>query len=111
MEDQEKITIKTTTLKTTRSIRHDHLFKVVVLGDAKVGKTSLVAAFTGSNKFSEEYLPTLAVDFKTKVLSHNEKNIKLQIWDSDLSADRKVSPEMGQELAIRHQAPMSKCQP
>jgi len=169
MEDQEKITIKTTTLKTTRSIRHDHLFKVVVLGDAKVGKTSLVAAFTGSNKFSEEYLPTLAVDFKTKVLSHNEKNIKLQIWDSastsrtklaqmgelyysgamagiycfditdkstfqhvdqwmlklsnsqynidkdnviqvvvgcksDLSADRKVSPEMGQELAIRHQA-------
>ena len=48
MEDQEKTTIKTTTaLKTTRSVRHDHLFKVVVLGDAKVGKTSLVAAFTG----------------------------------------------------------------
>ena len=47
MEDQDKTTIKTTTLKTTRSIRHDHLFKVVVLGDAKVGKTSLVAAFTG----------------------------------------------------------------
>ena len=45
MEDQEKTTIKTTTR--TRSIRHDHLFKVVVLGDAKVGKTSLVAAFTG----------------------------------------------------------------
>ena len=48
MEDQENSTIKTTTaLKTTRSVRHDHLFKVVVLGDAKVGKTSLVAAFTG----------------------------------------------------------------
>jgi GTPase SAR1 family protein len=48
MENQEKTTtIKTTTLKTTGSIRHDHLFKVVVLGDAKVGKTSLVAAFTG----------------------------------------------------------------
>ena len=47
MEDQEKTTIKTTALKTTRSVRHDHLFKVVVLGDAKVGKTSLVAAFTG----------------------------------------------------------------
>ena len=61
--------------------RHDHLFKVVVLGDAKVGKTSLVASFTGgSNKFTEDYLPTLAVDFKTKVLSYNGKNIKLQIW-------------------------------
>lgn len=43
MENQDT----TTTLKTTKSIRHDHLFKVVVLGDAKVGKTSLVAAFTG----------------------------------------------------------------
>ena len=59
--------------------RHDHLFKVVVLGDAKVGKTSLLASFTGS-KFTEEYLPTLAVDFKTKVLTYNDKNIKLQIW-------------------------------
>ena len=47
MEDQEKTTRKPTTLKATRSVRHDHLFKVVVLGDAKVGKTSLVAAFTG----------------------------------------------------------------
>ena len=47
MEDQEKTTIKTPTRTRTRSIRHDHLFKVVVLGDAKVGKTSLVAAFTG----------------------------------------------------------------
>ena len=48
MEDQEKTTTLKTPLKTTRSsVRHDHLFKVVVLGDAKVGKTSLVAAFTG----------------------------------------------------------------
>ena len=68
------------TRKRKKHQRHDHLFKVVVLGDAKVGKTSLVAAFTGSNEFSEDYLPTLAVDFKTKVLSHNGKNIKLQIW-------------------------------
>ena len=47
MENQGTTTILKPILKTTQSIRHDHLFKVVVLGDAKVGKTSLVAAFTG----------------------------------------------------------------
>ena len=40
------------TLKRSQTVRHDHLFKVVILGDAKVGKTSLVAAFTGDS-FSE----------------------------------------------------------
>ena len=60
-------------------LRHDFLYKVVILGDTKAGKTSLVRKFT-ENKFTEEYFPTFAVDFKTKVLTVNGKTIKLQIW-------------------------------
>ena len=60
-------------------LRHDFLYKVVVLGDTSSGKTSLVKRFT-KNQFSIDEKPTLAVDFQTKVLKVNEKTIKLQIW-------------------------------
>ena len=58
---------------------YDYLFKVVLLGDAQVGKTSLLKRFT-EDTFSQEYLNTIGVDFKTKLISHKEKTIKLQIW-------------------------------
>ena len=60
-------------------LRHDQLLKVVVLGDAKAGKSSLVRRFA-EDTFSEEYVETLAVAFKTKIIELNEKRIKLQIW-------------------------------
>ena len=60
-------------------VRYDYLFKVVLLGDAQVGKTSLLKRFT-EDTFSSEYLNTIGVDFKTKLISHKEKTIKLQIW-------------------------------
>ena len=59
--------------------RHDFLYKVVILGDAKVGKTCIAKRFT-EDVFSEDYLPTMVVDFKTKIVNHNGKAIKLQIW-------------------------------
>lgn len=59
--------------------RHDFLFKVIVLGDTQAGKSCLVKKFV-EDTFIADYLPTIAVDFKTKILEQNGKTIKLQIW-------------------------------
>ena len=37
------------------------LFKIVAVGDGRVGKTSLIRRFA-ENKFDMNYLPTLGVD-------------------------------------------------
>lgn len=63
-----------------KPVRYDHLFKVVILGDAKSGKTSLLKRFV-DDAFTTDYYATIGVDFKTKiVVGPNEKMIKLQIW-------------------------------
>jgi len=61
--------------------QYQHLFKVIIVGAGKVGKTSLTIRFA-EDRFRESYLPTLGVDFLTKNLAINEKQIKLQLWDT-----------------------------
>ena len=65
----------------TRGPRYQHLFKVIVVGAGKVGKTSLTIRFA-EDRFRESYLPTLGVDFMTKNLTVNKANVKLQLWDT-----------------------------
>ncbi len=55
-------------------------FKIVIVGDAAVGKTSLVRGFI-KEKFSTEYLPTLGVDIYYKQLNINGRVVDLSIWD------------------------------
>lgn len=62
--------------------REYHLiFKVLLLGDTNVGKSSFVMR-TIHNKFSNDFNPTIGVDFCSKVFRYNNMNIKLQIWDT-----------------------------
>lgn len=58
----------------------DFKFKVVIVGDAGVGKTTLTHRFL-SGVFKETYKLTLGMDFYIKKLELNEKQIKLHIWD------------------------------
>ena len=60
---------------------YDHLFKVVFVGDAGVGKTQIINKFV-KNKFSNDYKPTIGVDFYFKTINSNGKIIKLQLWDT-----------------------------
>jgi len=60
---------------------YQHLFKVIIVGAGKVGKTSLTIRFA-EDRFRESYLPTLGVDFLTKNLTIGKKKIKLQLWDT-----------------------------
>ena len=58
------------------------VYKVIVVGDAGVGKTSLARRYT-TGQFDESYLFTLGVDFFTKQIKlKDDTNIKLVIYDT-----------------------------
>ena len=59
----------------------DYKFKIIVIGDAGVGKTSLVSRFAGLD-VSESYMATIGVEVNSTLLTVNEKVIKLQFWDT-----------------------------
>ncbi|XP_026190212.1 ras-like GTP-binding protein RYL1 [Cyclospora cayetanensis] len=59
----------------------DHLVKLLVLGDSSVGKSSLLLRFA-ENKFDPNFVLTIGVDFKTKVVECGGRRIKLQVWDT-----------------------------
>lgn len=60
---------------------YDLLFKIVLIGDAGVGKTCIVQRFK-SGTFMERQGSTIGVDFTMKTLILDGKRVKLQIWDT-----------------------------
>ena len=60
---------------------YDHLFKVIIIGDSGVGKSSLMSRFA-DDLYSESYISTIGVDFKIRTLTIDGKVIKMQIWDT-----------------------------
>ncbi len=57
-----------------------YLLKIVILGDPAVGKTSLVKRYV-DNMFRMEYMMTIGTDIRTKIISINDKIVKLVLWD------------------------------
>ena len=60
---------------------YDYLFKLLIIGDSAVGKTSLLLRYT-DEAYSEHYISTIGVDFKIKTMELDGKTVKLQIWDT-----------------------------
>ena len=65
--------------------RQEMIYKIIVIGDPAVGKTSLLTNFCG-DKFQYEYVPTVGVNItKQKVTVKNDMgkdtDIYLMIWD------------------------------
>ncbi|GAU97671.1 hypothetical protein RvY_08927 [Ramazzottius varieornatus] len=58
-----------------------HDFKVVLLGEGCVGKTSLVLRYV-ENKFNEKHESTLQASFLTKKLTIGNRRVNLSIWDT-----------------------------
>jgi len=59
---------------------YDVIFKVVIFGDAGCGKTTLRKRFM-TNQFVSSTQGTIGIDFDTKILEIDEKEVKLLIWD------------------------------
>lgn len=61
--------------------RYDVLYKVVLVGDLGVGKTSILQRYK-FGVFEENYKATIGVDFTVQTLKIDNKTVKLQIWDT-----------------------------
>lgn len=60
---------------------HDHLFKIVLIGDSAVGKSNILSRFV-KGEFNPESKTTIGVEFATKNITLDQKRIKLQVWDT-----------------------------
>jgi small GTP-binding protein len=60
----------------------DFQIKIVLVGEAGVGKTSLMAWYVDGCKLPT-YMPTIGIDFKIKCMSLDDgTRVKLQLWDT-----------------------------
>lgn len=60
---------------------YDYILKVILLGSASVGKTSLLSRFC-DDLFTDSYQSTIGIDFRIKTLKLQDHTIKIQIWDT-----------------------------
>ena len=61
--------------------QHKYLFPICLLGEAGVGKTSLLTRFC-DNSFKERYNNTIGVDFRVITLKCKNIISKIHIWDT-----------------------------
>lgn len=60
---------------------YDLLFKLLLIGDSGVGKTSILFRFS-DDAYTPTFISTIGIDFKIKTIELRGKKIKLQIWDT-----------------------------
>ncbi|MEM3526476.1 MAG: ArgE/DapE family deacylase [Candidatus Jordarchaeaceae archaeon] len=60
--------------------QEEYAFKIIVIGDGGVGKTSLIVRLT-ENRFPEDYKMTLGTSFAAHTMNVNDSVVTLQIWD------------------------------
>ena len=58
-----------------------YIIKILTLGDASVGKSSIVLRYS-ENKFNEAWLSTIGVDSKRKIVKIKGESVKVSIWDT-----------------------------
>jgi small GTP-binding protein len=62
-------------------VNFDYLFKFIVIGDESVGKTCLLLYFT-DKRFRTSHQVTIGVEFGSRCVDIDGRQIKLQIWDT-----------------------------
>ncbi|XP_065827441.1 uncharacterized protein [Oscarella lobularis] len=59
----------------------EYLYKILLIGDSSVGKTSLLMRFVDES-FAPSYTATVGIDWKAKVVNLDGFAIRLQLWDT-----------------------------
>jgi len=59
----------------------DYMFKLLIIGNSSVGKTSFLFRYA-DDSFTSAFVSTVDIDFKVKTVFRNDKRVKLQIWDT-----------------------------
>ena len=62
-------------------IQELRLYKVIILGDSGVGKTSISHRVT-INEFDEKLVPTISVDLQNFKIKIKNQNFIIQLWDN-----------------------------
>lgn len=58
----------------------DYQYKIIIVGDPNVGKTSLILRYT-DNAFKRNYVPTLGVMVSDKIFQIEDSIVQLTLWD------------------------------
>ena len=56
------------------------MMRLLVVGNSSVGKTCLLRRFS-EGAYSENFIPTVGIDFAVKNMKIDNKTIKVQIFD------------------------------
>ncbi len=79
MENLDTTNYKTE-IKTDINTKNDLFAKVEIIGDMKVGKSTILTRII-KNTFKEDYIPTEGYEFSTYLIKVNNTVLKMQIWD------------------------------
>lgn len=66
---------------TITEINYDLSIKVILLGESGVGKSNLISRFI-HNKYDENIIMTIAIDFNSQEMVIKGKKVRVQIWDT-----------------------------
>jgi Ras-related protein Rab-1A len=61
--------------------QHDHAFKVIIIGNSCIGKSSILLNFT-DGIFDENFITTIGVDFRVRNFDIDGKKVKIHFFDS-----------------------------
>lgn len=59
----------------------EKVVKLIVLGDASVGKTATIIRYV-DNEFLENTISNIGIDFKWKIIKWHGEEVKVQVWDT-----------------------------
>jgi len=64
-----------------RDLSYKCLVKLIVIGDSRAGKSSIVQQFVDSH-FDPSFMTTIAIDFRVKTLTVDDTIVKVYVWDT-----------------------------
>lgn len=85
---------------------YDYLFKIVIIGNSSVGKSSILRRFS-DDQFQESYLATIGVDFRFKYLiDHSDPSTLMETKSNSKFGIQQANSVLEQLPALTIKEPM-----